>query len=125
MKMDALSIYEILLGPNEGYFEILLYNSDFAPNINARLDLCYDLRVAKNPFWTYCSWDETVRGCGSATERVPLQRGEIYGFLKAKFPNKNWPKFITEKVKQEVIDLFEVFPEEPNSCVERNQEKAK
>jgi hypothetical protein len=104
--IDALVIYEKLLGPQEGFFSTLLYNSDFAEDVDARLQLCYDLRYRPKPTWQFADFSK-----GNLAEITELTRSEIYGFLKAKFPNKNWRKFIMEKVKEEVLEEFEKFPE--------------
>ena len=95
--MEPLTIFEILLGPSEGYFVTLWYDEKW------RLDLLYDLRFAKTPVWEYKSFN----GSHIAKENIVLKKDEIYGFLKAKFPDKDWKKIIKQEVKERTLKLFE------------------
>lgn len=104
--MDALTIYETLLGPSDGYFSTLLYNSDFDKDTDARLQLVFDSRLMKRPRWEFIAFGEG----NSPVEHIVIEKNEIYGWLKARYPNKNWRKFIMEKVKAETLSQFEVFP---------------
>jgi len=101
---DALVIYEILHGPSEGYFSTLLYDDDFKKGFMGRLQLCYDLRVGPRPFWQLVEFQNPS---GLATQTTELTRDEVYGYLKARFPKKDWRKFVCKKVKAMTMKLFE------------------
>lgn len=102
--MDALVIYETLHGPKDGYFGTLLYNDDFKKDFNGRLQLVYDTRFREFPVWQLAEFEGYS---GTATKMTELRRDEIYGYLKARFPDKNWRDFIKAKVKEITMKLFE------------------
>jgi hypothetical protein len=96
MKRDALIIYEQLFMPSEGCFGSCLYKSDW------RLDLCYDVRAHPTPFWAFIRFDKH-----NVAENTRLARSEIYGFLKAKFPEQDLRTEIHDYVKRRTMELFE------------------
>lgn len=100
--MDALIAFEKHIGVNDGTFNVLLYPYDW------RLQLIQDSRFEKykNPTWEFVSFtDSKGRHRTTATETVTLKREEVYGFLKARFPDRDCRAEIIKEVKERVGEI--------------------
>lgn len=100
MTRDPLVIYEQLFTPSEGYVSACIIGDAGA---SWRLDLCYDLRANPTPFWSFIEFP-SIRATGITTR---LERDEIYGYLKAKFPENDMRQEIHDEVKRRTMELFE------------------
>jgi len=107
--MDALKAFKKYVGTSlSESFITLLYNDGW------RLDLVQDGRCEAytKPKYTFTNFiDKSSEHQNLATEAIPLEDDEVYGFLKARFPEKDFRSEIKKKVqdwlKKEIIDAIE------------------
>jgi len=91
MNRNILQTIRRWFGPEEGSFVTVLNHQGDVPAW--RLDILYDIRVYDKPKWVYQEWKDLG---GWASVNIPLEEDEVYGFLKAKFPNKDLRKEIVD-----------------------------
>jgi|SRR3989304_6623845 len=102
--MDALTLYQKLF-VQDGYAAVLISINDNVGDGGWIIQLIKDSRANNGePYWQYLHFKSL---CGLADETVELGRDEIYGFLKAKYPDRDWRQVIKEEVKIVVMRLFD------------------
>lgn len=99
MKHDALAMYKWLFSPSEGGFITLLYNFEW------RLDLLYDVRVNPYPIWVFNDFRDGNGSINHTAKQTYLKDDEVYGFLKAIFPELNTREMIVDEVKKLILKM--------------------